>query len=184
MGTSMGDLDFQKAKQASLHQRPAHKYCNTRGHHLLRSCRLLSSAGISVTQHLKSLSLLAPMTSTQMEPMTPLSGMGTIKVEDLKTAHPSSKSSWLAPAFGITNDKSKLRKKVNLFSADFRLAQVPAAASTANARPLRSSRDAVSQVPWSLRKCQLAPTVLPQPSPIAKLSSPCHMVLNFKQLPQ
>lgn len=115
MGTSIRDLDFQKAKQASLHQRPAHEYCNTRGHHLLRSCRLLSSAGISVTQHLKSLSLLAPMTSTQMEPMTPLSGMGTIKVEDLKTAHPSSKSSWLAPAFGITNDKSKLRKKVNLF---------------------------------------------------------------------
>lgn len=66
------------------------------------------------------------MTSTQMEPMTPLSGVGIIKVEDLETAHPSSKSSWLAPAFGITSDKGKIRKKVNLFSAGFGLAQVPA----------------------------------------------------------
>lgn len=119
--------------QVTLTSKRLSKHLCTRGLHtstVTLGATTCCGAEISVTQHLKSLSLLAPMTSTQMEPMTPLSGMGTIKVENLKTAHPSSKSSWLAPAFGITNDKSKLRKKVNLFSADFRLAQVPAAAST------------------------------------------------------
>lgn len=80
------------------------------------------------------------MTSKQVEPADLTQLKGTIKVENLESSHSSSKSSWLGPAFGITNDKIKIRKKVQLFPLVFRLGQVPAGASATNARPLRSSR--------------------------------------------